>query len=68
MYSALVIGRDINAERDLVNINLESLWFLFNILRALARNRKRMTFSVDIKIFPPPLTHETFLSVLCHFV
>ncbi len=36
MYSAFVIGRDLNAERDIVHINITSLCFLSNILRQIA--------------------------------
>ena len=35
MYSAFVNGRDLNAARDKVHINI-SLWFLCNILRQIA--------------------------------
>jgi hypothetical protein len=36
LNSAFVIGRDINAERDIVHINITSPWFLFNILCQIA--------------------------------
>jgi hypothetical protein len=36
IYSAFVIGRDLNAARDIVHINITSLWFLSNILRQIA--------------------------------
>ena len=38
MYSAFVIGRDlqVSAARDIVHINITSLWFLCNILRQIA--------------------------------
>jgi hypothetical protein len=35
MYSAFVIGRDLNAGRDIVHMNITSLWFLSNILRQI---------------------------------
>jgi hypothetical protein len=36
LYRPLVIGRDINASRGIVHIDLTSPWFLFNILRVIA--------------------------------
>jgi hypothetical protein len=36
MFSAFVIGRDHNAARDIVHINITSLWFLSNVLRQIA--------------------------------
>jgi hypothetical protein len=36
LYSALVIGRDINAERDILHINVTSPWFLFKIMCQIA--------------------------------
>ncbi len=36
LFSPVVIGRDINASRDIVHINLTSLWFLLNIYRVIA--------------------------------
>jgi hypothetical protein len=36
MYSAFVIGRDLNAARDIVHIIITSLWFLSNVLRQIA--------------------------------
>ena len=36
IYSAFVIGRDLNAARDIVHMNITSLWFLSNILRQIA--------------------------------
>ena len=36
LFSPIVIGRDINATRDIVHINLTSIWFLLNIFRVIA--------------------------------
>jgi hypothetical protein len=36
LFSAFVIGRDLNAARDIVHINVTSLWFLSNLLRQIA--------------------------------
>ena len=35
-FKPVVIGRDLNAKRDIVHINISSLWFLMNSLRAIA--------------------------------
>jgi hypothetical protein len=35
-FSPFVIGRDINAEHDVIHLNVTSPWFLFNVLRAFA--------------------------------
>jgi hypothetical protein len=36
MYSAFVICRDLNAGRDIVHMNITSLWLISNILRQIA--------------------------------
>ena len=35
LFKPFVIGRDLNAKRDIVHINITSLWFLANTLRAI---------------------------------
>ncbi len=36
LFTPFVIGRGIDAKRDIVHINITSMWFLLNILRAIA--------------------------------
>jgi hypothetical protein len=36
LFTPVVIGRNLDAPRDIVHINLTSLWFLFNLLRVIA--------------------------------
>jgi hypothetical protein len=35
-FSACVIGSDLNAERDIVHVNITTLWFVCNIIRKIA--------------------------------
>jgi hypothetical protein len=36
LFTPVVIGRNLDAQRDIVHMNLTSLWFLFNLLRVIA--------------------------------
>ena len=36
LFKPVVIGRDINAENDILHLNVTSPWFLFHALRAIA--------------------------------
>ena len=35
-FSPIVIGRNLDPQRDIVHINITSMWFLLNIFRAIA--------------------------------
>ncbi len=39
LYDYIVIGHELIAERDIVRINLSSLWMLANALRAIVAGR-----------------------------
>ncbi len=36
LFTPVVIGRNLDAQRDIVQMNLTSPWFLFNLLRVIA--------------------------------
>jgi hypothetical protein len=36
LFTPVVIGRNLDAQRDIVHINLTFLWFFFNFLRVIA--------------------------------